>query len=132
MPRWRASDNDGVVSYRLARERTVTAYREGRRTTTDICDAQPELRRVAHHHADPLGEACPICDDGELVSVTFAFGVGLPKGGRVIADANDMRRLRRRGRSSTCYALEICCQCWWNHLRESFAIRGDEAASALR
>ena len=25
MPRWRASDNDGVVSYRLARERTVTA-----------------------------------------------------------------------------------------------------------
>lgn len=124
MPRWRPSDNDGVVSYRLARERTVTAFKEGRATATDVCDAQPELRRVAHNHAAPLEEPCPICAGNELVSVTFAFGPGLPRGGRLVESLAEMTRLRRRGKPSTCYAIEICRQCWWNHLRESFALRG--------
>lgn len=125
MSGWRSQENEGVVSYRLSRERTVTAFREGRRTATEVCDAQPELRRVAHHHAAPLNEPCPICEADELVTVTFAFGTGLPKGGRLVADLGEMKRLRQRGRPSTCYSLEICRSCWWNHLRESYALSGE-------
>lgn len=132
MPRWRASDNDGVVSYRLARQRTIDAVRDGRRKPEEVCDAQPELRRVAHHHATPLGEPCPLCEGDDLVSVLFAFGAGLPKGGRLVADLREMNLLRRRGRPSTCYSVEICRQCWWNHLRESFSVSGTDVASSAR
>lgn len=114
----------GVVSYRLARQRLVDAYVQGRRTTEEICDAQPELRRVAHSFGVSLDEPCPICDGDELVTVSFAFGSGLPKAGRVIADLKEARNLRTRGKPSTCYLIEVCRQCWWNHLRESYGLSG--------
>ncbi len=114
----------GVVSYRLARRRLVDAHARGRVTTEEICDAQPELRRVAASCSNPLSEPCPICDGDQLVAVTFAFGPGLPKHGRVVDGAAEMARLRRRGRPSTCYLLEVCRECWWNHLRESFTLSG--------
>lgn len=117
----------------MARQRTVAAYRDGRRTTQEICDAQPELRRVVHHHGAPLGEQCPICEDDDLIGVTFAFGQGLPNGGRLVADLAEMTRLRDRGRTTTCYTLEVCPRCWWNHLRESFELDGrDDVASNAR
>lgn len=114
----------GVVSYRLARKRLVDAFLQGRRTTEEICDAQPELRRVAHSCSTPIAEPCPICEGDDLVAVTFAFGPGLPRHGRVVESTAELRKLRRRGRPSTCYLIEVCRQCWWNHLRESFALSG--------
>ncbi len=66
----------GVVSYRLARKRLVEAYHRGRRTPEEVCDAQPELRRVAHSLGVDAGEPCPICDADQLVTVAFAFGSG--------------------------------------------------------
>ena len=115
---------DSVVSYRLARERLVDLFEQGQRTTNEVCDAQPELRRVAHNFGTPLCEPCPICDGDDLVAVSFAFGPGLPNAGRVITDLAEAKKLRSRGRPSTCYLLEVCRQCWWNHLRESFGISG--------
>ena len=119
----------GAVSYRLARERVVADVRAGRRTRTEVCDAQPELRRVVEHGADPTGDACPICDDADLVLATFAFGPGLPAGGRAVMTDDDVRRLRRRSRVTVCYVVEVCPNCWWNHLRESFTF-GDRAVGA--
>jgi len=113
-----------VVSYRLTRQRLVDAFLQGRRTTEEVCDAQPELRRVAHGCSSPLSEPCPICDGDDLVVVTFAFGPGLPKHGRALATNAEIRKLRHRGKPSTCYLIEVCRQCWWNHLRESFAFSG--------
>ena len=130
MPRWRRSEGDGIVSYKLARQRTVRAVTDGRRKQEEVCDAQPELRRVAHNHATAIDEPCPICDGDDLVAVTFAFGQGLPKGGRLVADRGELRRLRRRGKPATCYLVEVCRQCWWNHLRESFEVSGDSVASS--
>ncbi len=118
------AETTGVVSYRLARQRLVDAYLRGKRTTEEVCDAQPELRRVAHSFGAPLSEPCPICDGDDLVTVSFAFGPGLPNAGRVLADLNEMRKLRNRGKPSTCYLIEVCRQCWWNHLRESYGVSG--------
>ncbi len=120
----KATENPGVVSYRLARQRMVDAFARGARTTEEICDAQPELRRVAHSFGVPLTEPCPICDGDDLVTVSFAFGPGLPKAGRVLADLKETRKLRTRGKPSTCYLIEVCRQCWWNHLRESYGVPG--------
>ncbi|MEZ5341141.1 MAG: DUF5318 family protein [Acidimicrobiales bacterium] len=116
----------GVVSFRLARQRTVDAYRRGHRLTSEVCDAQPELRRVAHHHGAAAAEPCPICDADDLVSVLFAFGQGLPKSGRCVTDQRELRRIKARGRPSECYRIEVCCQCWWNHVLESFRLSGTE------
>ncbi len=115
---------EGVVSYRLARQRAVEAYKRGDRSTHEMCDAQPELRRVAHNWGQPLDDCCPICEGDDLVSVTFAFGASLPKSGRVVATLSDAQKLRKRGKPSTCYTIEVCRQCWWNHLRESYAVSG--------
>jgi len=119
-----AAGIDGIVSYRLARQRLVDAFIAGQRTSEELCDAQPELRRVAHGCGTLLAEACPLCSGDDLVAVAFAFGPGLPQGGRVIADLGEAKRLRKRGKPSTCYLIEVCRQCWWNHLRESFTISG--------
>lgn len=114
----------GVVSYRLARQRLVDSYTSGHRAIEEICDAQPELRRVAHAFGRSLPEPCPICDGDDLVSVSFAFGPGLPRSGQVLADLAEKRKLRTRGKPSTCYLVEVCRQCWWNHLRESYGVSG--------
>lgn len=111
-----------MVSYRLARQRVIDAVNNGRRNREEVCDAQAELRRVAHHHAAPLDEPCPICQSDQLGLVTFAFGTGLPRSGRCITDLREMQQLRRRGRPTRGYRVEVCQACWWNHLRESFPI----------
>jgi len=114
----------GVVSYRLARQGVVDAVVRGDRPIETVCDAQPELRRVAHNCGTLLPEPCPVCDGSDLVAVTFAFGSSLPKSGRVVTDLGEARKLRNRGRPSTWYVIEVCRQCWWNHLRESFEVSG--------
>lgn len=121
---------DSVVSYRLARDRQIKAFEEGTLSREEVCDAQPELRRVAHHHGVALDDECPICECQEVVLVTFAFGSGLPNGGRVISKLRDVRRLRARGKPSDCYRIEVCQSCWWNHLRESFSVDGGQPATS--
>jgi hypothetical protein len=102
----------------------VDSFVRGQRSQTEVCDAQPELRRVAHSFGRPLREPCPICDEDHLVTVTFAFGSGLPRAGRVIGTLADMRRLQTRGKPASCYQIEVCRSCWWNHLRESYGVAG--------
>ena len=113
-----------MVSYRLARQRLVEAFSRGAKSAEEVCDAQPELRRVAHSCGVPTGEPCPICESDELVTVAFAFGPGLPRSGRVLTGLAEMRKLRSRGKPATCYLVEVCRSCWWNHLRESYGVTG--------
>lgn len=118
------STTSSAVSYRLARQRVVDSVVDGGQDAEQVCDAQPELRRVAHNHGTVLPEPCPLCDGDDLVAVTFAFGSALPKSGRVVSDLGEAQRLRKRGKPSTWYVIEVCRQCWWNHLRESFEVSG--------
>ena len=120
--RRRPGAGSGVVSYRLARQRLVEAYQRGHRTSEEVCDAQPELRRVAHSLGVDAGEPCPICDGDQLVTVAFAFGSGLPRAGRALTGLAEVRKLRARGKPVTCYLVEVCRSCWWNHLRESYGL----------
>ncbi|NNF54467.1 MAG: DUF5318 family protein [Acidimicrobiales bacterium] len=116
------NERSGIVSYRLERQRVIDGVRAGYRDRLEVCDAQPELRRVANNHATAMNEPCPICEGDQLVAVSFAFGPGLPRSGRCITDVAEMQRLRARHRSTIGFRVEVCRSCWWNHLRESFPI----------
>ena len=117
----------GRIEYRLMRESIVKEYRRGRLGRPDVCDAQPELLRVAKNLGRESETECPICEHEQLVHVTFAFGPGLPPGGLPLAD---LRELRRKTGTATadvaCYVVEVCTGCAWNHLLSVFAPGGND------
>lgn len=117
----------GVVDYRLARQQVVREFRKGRLSRLDICDAHPELRRAANGAGHATSEPCPICEDGPLTLVTYAFGPRLPAGGRCISTARELARLERGSAEMTCYVVEVCPDCAWNHLRRVFRVGGRRA-----
>lgn len=115
-----------MVDYRLIRQSVVQEYRRGRLSRHDVCDAHPELRRAAVGGAGRLtDEACPICEDHQLVLVTYAFGNQLPAGGRCVTSTREMARLARRRVPVACYVVEVCPGCAWNHLTRVFQVGGE-------
>ncbi|HEY1988885.1 MAG TPA: DUF5318 family protein [Acidimicrobiales bacterium] len=110
------SPTGGQVEYRLARDSVVREYRKSRLSRMDICDAHPELLRAAQHLGVPTGADCPICEQAELVDVTFVFGSRLPPGGRCVTSRAELTRYWRRKEPVVCYVIEVCNGCRWNHL----------------
>jgi len=98
------------------RESLVREYKRGRLGRLDVCDAQPELVRVANSLGRPTDTLCPICETEPLVHVTFAFGAGLPPGGLPIASTRELSKAARRAPEVSCYVVEVCTSCAWNHL----------------
>jgi len=116
------------VEYRLVRESIVREYRRGRLGRTDVCDAQPELLRVAKNLGRQTSTECPICEDAELVHVTFAFGPRLPACGRAVAPG-DLPKISRQPGELACYLVEVCTECKWNHLLRQFSVGRRKAAA---
>lgn len=116
-----ATDGDGHIDYRLARAAVVDEYRRGRRARHDVCDAHPELVRAARNVGEPTRIECPICEDGAVVLVTYAFGSRLPPSGRCVTTRAELARLSART-ALACYVVEVCPGCCWNHLARSFVV----------
>ena len=112
----RTSPTGGQMEYRLARNAVVREFRKGRLSRLDVCDAHPELQRAARHVGSASGEVCPICEEINLVEVTFVFGARLPAGGRCAATPAELAKLCRRKDPVVCYVIEVCPGCAWNHL----------------
>ncbi len=112
----------GEVDYRLARQAVLHAYRAGRLDEQDVCDAHPELRRAAAEYSRPTTEGCPICDDDCLALVSYVFGPRLPAHGRCVNSVVEIERIRKRKGTFTCYVVEVCPSCAWNHLRRAFVL----------
>lgn len=107
------------VDYRLAREATLQAWREGDLDLGQICDAQPELRRNAEFCGTISSRDCPVCEAERLVEVTYVFGPRLPKHGRCVTTDKEMRRLEEKPSTYRGYVVEVCNGCGWNHLARS-------------
>jgi len=103
------------------RESIVKEYRRGRLGRPEVCDAQPELLRVAKNLGRQSETECPICEHEQLVHVTFAFGPGLPPGGLPVSDLRELSKAARRNVDVACYVVEVCTGCSWNHLLSVFA-----------
>lgn len=114
----------GEIDYRLARQSVLSDVRSGRVSHLEVCDAHPELWRAAHEVGTPTDDDCPICDEGALVHVSYVFGPRLPPFGRCITSRGELRRLSRRKGTFTCYVVEVCPECRWNHLTRSYVLEG--------
>ena len=117
-----AATTPGEIDYRLARQQVLRAYRDGALARHEVCDAQSELRRNAHHCGEPTGEDCPVCDEHELVHVTYVFGPRLPAHGRCVLSRAELARLARRQGQFVGYVVEVCAACGWNHLTRSYLL----------
>ena len=124
----RRSDDGAVVDYSLVRAATLRAWRAGELGRHEVCDAQRELQRNAQFCGQPTGRQCPVCDQHELVEVTYAFGPRLPKHGRCVTTRAEIKRLRQRVTVSTGYVVEVCTACGWNHLMRRMALGGRRSA----
>ena len=119
--------NLGQIEYRLARDAIVREYRRGRLSRLDVCDAQPELLRVARNLGQASETDCPICEQTKLVHVFFGFGPRLPASGRALGSTSEVRSLARSKEDVSFYVVEVCLGCSWNHLLRMFS-----AATARR
>ena len=110
----------GQVDYRLARNSVLNEFRRGRLSRLDVCDAHPELLRAARNIGEEARRACPICDEVSLVHVSYAFGPRLSAGGHAFRTGAELAKLTRRSGDVTCYVVEVCPECSWNHLARTF------------
>jgi hypothetical protein len=126
----RARERRGQVDYRLARNAIISEFRKGRLSRIDVCDAHPELVRAARGVGRPSSEICPICEDEHLVLVSYVFGPRLPAHGRCITTARELATLSRRQAAMTCYVVEVCPGCSWNHLARTYTLGAPAAANS--
>ena len=112
------------IDYRLARLAVVSEYRKGRLARHEVCDAHPELRRAAAQASEPTAMECPICEEDNVVLVTYAFGSKLPPSGRCITAKGELAKLAKGRPQLSCYVVEVCPSCSWNHLARTFLLGG--------
>jgi hypothetical protein len=112
-----------VVDYSLARRAVIASVRRGLLSTTDACDAHPELLRAAKNIGDPSEVVCPICSHESLRNVRYVYGDHLGRdNGRVVYPADWLKDLMRKHEHFTCYSVEVCIDCNWNHLLRSYVV----------
>jgi hypothetical protein len=112
----------GEIDYRLARHGVVSEFKKGRLARHEVCDAHPELLRAAREVGDPSSQVCPICEEANVVLVSYVFGPRLPAFGRCITSKAELRALAKRSGTFTCYVVEVCPECAWNHLARTFLL----------
>lgn len=121
----------GQIDYRLARRHLIAEHKRGRLARNEVCDAHPELMRAAREVGDATRTDCPICEEEKLHLVSYVFGPRLPSFGRCITKRSELQAFARRAGSYTCYVVEVCPSCGWNHLARTWSLgRGDGARRA--
>jgi hypothetical protein len=110
------------IDYALARRATLAALFGGRATVTDVCDAHPYLLRAAKHHGEATEEQCPVCRKEQLTRVTYVYGDALGQYSGRIKATRELAELEHEVSEFTVYAVEVCRNCGWNHLRESYVL----------
>jgi hypothetical protein len=114
----------GEIDYRLARRHLISEYKKGRLDRHEVCDAQPELLRAARNVGEPSERKCPICEEHNVVLLTYVFGPRMPAHGRCVTTKKEVAALPRDGGDLAAYVVEVCPACKWNHLARTFLIPG--------
>ena len=112
--------NGPVVDYTLARRSVIASVRRSSLRTGDVCDAHPELMRAGKNIGEEVDDTCPICSHDSLRWVRYVYGDELKQNnGRVVYPMEWLGELAREHDQFTCYTVEVCLDCSWNHLIRS-------------
>lgn len=110
------------IDYSLARRAALAALFGGRATVTDLCDAHPYLLRAAKFHGEPTDDDCPVCRKEQLTHVTYTYGDALGQYSGRIKATRELALMEHEVSEFTVYVVEVCQDCGWNHLRESYVL----------
>ena len=121
------SGTPGEIDYRLERRRLLAEYRKGRLARHELCDAHPELVRAARNVGERTDERCPVCEEADVVHVSYVFGPRMPPHGRCVTTKAELDRLQRTPGDHACYVVEVCPACSWNHLARAFPLAPAQA-----
>jgi hypothetical protein len=62
-------------------------------------------------------------------TVGYVYGDELRRiNGRVVGDDGELERLAQRYSEFTCYEVEVCLECHWNHLVRSYVMGTAQAS----
>lgn len=115
----------GQVDYTLQRRAVLQEFRKGLKSRPDICDAHPELMRAARYVGTETERQCPVCERRNLRVVAYVYGDALRRhkaNGRCITTDTELRQLDEKVEEFTCYEVEVCPDCSWNHLFRSYLL----------
>lgn len=128
----RGADGPGEIDYRLARASILSEFKKGRLARHEVCDAHPELVRAARECAEPTSLDCPVCEEAKVVLVSYVFGPRLPAFGRCITSKRELQAIAKRSGTFSCYVVEVCPACSWNHLARTFVLNAGRKRAAAR
>ena len=117
-------DSVGEIDHRLTRRALINNFRRGEVSRDTLCDAHPELLRVARNFGRSTRVKCPICVNDQLVTVSYVFGPRLPSHGRFIATRAEVEQFDLRPERFTAYLIEVCRTCSWHHLLKTRVLGG--------
>ena len=128
----RGADGPGEIDYRLARQSVLSELRKGRVARHEVCDAHPELVRAAREVGEPTRITCPVCEEVKVVLVSYVFGPRLPAFGRCITSRRELHGIAKRSGEYSCYVVEVCPACAWNHLARTFLLNPARTRATAR
>ena len=111
-----------MIDYSLARRATLASLFRGQATSTDVCDAHPYLLRAAKFHGEATDEQCPVCRREQLTHVTYTYGDALGQYSGRIKATRELDQMETEIHEFTVYVVEVCQNCAWNHLIESYVL----------
>jgi hypothetical protein len=120
------------VDYSLARRAVLREYHSGQISRFEICDAHPDLLRAANYCGERTPDACPVCDGGPILLVSYAFSDEFSKAenGKVWP-RDDIAPLGKL-RDARLYTVEVCTECSWNHVLAQLAFANGRARGRAR
>jgi Family of unknown function (DUF5318) len=111
-----------VVDYTLARRSVLSFLRRGTLDSTDVCDAHPELLRAGKNIGEVIPALCPVCSHESLRWVRYVYGDELKRNnGRIVYPPEWLMELIETYDHFTCYVVEVCVDCSWNHLVRAYS-----------
>jgi len=111
-----------VIDYALTRRSVLVELFRGSSHYSDACDADPYLRRAAKFHGEKTSRNCPVCRRKELVELRYTFGDELGQYSGRIKSVEEIKEMAGLIGEFRVYTVEICLDCGWNHLVNSYLL----------
>lgn len=121
--RKRAGRPFGSIDYTLAKRALLREFRTGLVSRLDICDAHPELMRAAKYVGEPTTRSCPVCAKFSLRLLAYVFADDLRADNGRVWELKKALTIAAAHRGGSCYVVEVCTDCSWNHLSQAYTAR---------